>query len=276
MLKTATSTNILSFNRDKTKTEMINIIPRLKSLGYENLDLNFCEMMNEKSSLLTDDAEKYLTKLNNYKDEIKVNYIQSHVPYTQDYLALDTKGKGKIDNLINKAISYSSFLGIENIVIHPIKGSLKDNLNYFDKLLKDLPSNVKLAIENMDGKDEISNLKTLSALVRELKSDKAGICLDTGHAHLNYDDFSKEIINLYPYLIATHIADNKQEKDEHLLPFFGTIRWENVMKSLKEIGYDGYLTYEVMFFTQNLPLSLKEKIIPLSLEIGSYLSEMAN
>lgn len=275
MFKLATSTNLLSFNQDRSKTEMVNLIPKLKMLGYENLDLNFCEMMNPVSTLISDKGEEYLSTLLSYKDIFKVNYVQSHVPYTQDYLALSKEKQNKLDELITKAISYSALLNIDTVVIHPIKGDITQNLHYFERVLKQCPSTIKLAIENMDKKDELWELSTLITLIKELKCKNVGLCLDTGHANLNYERIEEEIERLGDYLIATHIADNHGVKDEHLMPYFGTICWEKVIKAFNAISYEQYLTYEVMFFTSKLPQELKEKAALLGLDILNYFVSIA-
>ncbi len=275
-MQLATSTNLLSFNRDGSKTEMVHIIPKLKSLGYDNLDLNFCEMMNPISSLNSDKEEAYLNSLKSLKTQLNVNYVQSHVPYPKDYLALPKDKQIEMDSLIERAIQYSAFLEIPTIVIHPIKGNLQDNLRYFEKVLKTVPSQCSLAIENMDQRDELYEANNLLNLVKTLQCKNVGICLDTGHAALNYPSLKPLIETFSSHLIATHIADNHGTKDEHLLPFFGNINWEEVMKTLKDINYNRYITYEIMFFMAKLPEEIKMKTAKLSIEVGSYLLSMAN
>lgn len=275
MFKIATSTNLLSFNQDGSKTEMIQLIPKLKALGYENLDLNFCEMMNPNATLISDKGEEYLSTLLSFKEVYKVNYVQSHVPYTSDYLALPADKQHKLDNLIYKAINYSAKLNIDTVVIHPIKGDITQNLQYFEKVLTQCPSTVKLAIENMDQKDELYNIDDLVSLVKQLGCKNVGICLDTGHANLNYKRVEEVIEKLFPHLIATHIADNHGTSDEHLMPYFGTICWEKVIEAFKAINYGQYLTYEVMFFTSKLPEKLKEKTALLGHDILTYFVSMA-
>ena len=84
-------------------------------------------------------------------------------------------------------------------------------------------------------------------------------------------DLVKDIIMMGRHLVATHIADNKGRADEHLLPFYGTIDWEAVLSALSEMGYQGDLTYECMFFNQHLPLQLKVQAIRQAKLIGDFL-----
>lgn len=43
-----------------------------------------------------------------------------------------------------------------------------------------------------------------------------------------------------------HIHDNDYKSDAHLFPYHGKIDWDKVCDALKEIGYDGDFTLEVM------------------------------
>jgi sugar phosphate isomerase/epimerase len=91
-------------------------------------------------------------------------------------------------------------------------------------------------------------LSTPDALVRLLESEAetidAGVCLDFGHAHI-MGDVVDAVETLSGYLSATHVHDNAGSKDDHLLPFDGTIDWERALLALQKVGYDGALTFEL-------------------------------
>ena len=74
----------------------------------------------------------------------------------------------------------------------------------------------------------------------------AGFCYDAGHVHAHFDDeFDFELFS--NRIDCIHLHDNMGKKDEHLLPFDGTIDWEYVLKKLKETGYDRELTLETLY-----------------------------
>ena len=249
---------------------MLEIIPRLAGYGYRRLDLNFCEMMNPASDI----DEEYIASLKRLGKDLGLEYVQSHVPYPRDWTGLDEAEREASDALVADAIRYSVSLSIPAIVIHPIRGGVKENVDYLRRFLPLVSgTGCRLAVENMESADEVSTPDQLIAIVQELGED-AGICLDTGHAHMRGLDIPGAIHSFGDRLIATHIADNHGEKDEHLLPFFGTIAWEEVMKAFSDIGYKGALTYECMFFTRHLPRSLEEDVVALSLHIARVLEEM--
>ena len=126
MNRTATSTNLVSFMRNGGKRKMKDIIPDLAEWGYRNIDLNFCEMMNPSSDI----GEDYVRILKRYSKDYELNYVQSHVPYPRDYMALSYVERKYSDALIKKAIEYSITLGVRAVVIHPVKGSIEDNASY--------------------------------------------------------------------------------------------------------------------------------------------------
>ena len=105
------------------------------------------------------------------------------------------------------------------------------------------PLGVTLALEVMD-----NPLSTTPALVdmleHELDGLDIGLCMDVGHAHM-LGDTADAIETASEYLVTTHIHDNRRQKDDHLVPFEGSINWDTTIMELEKIGYDGVLMYEV-------------------------------
>jgi sugar phosphate isomerase/epimerase len=111
---------------------------------------------------------------------------------------------------------------------------------------------VRLAIEN-GGSGWHSNVANLLAIladaghgVGEFDNNPRvlGICLDTGHRHLHGD--VAEGIRLGGSAIVTlHVHDNRGQRDEHQMPFTGTIAWPSVIQALREIGYVDVFLYEM-------------------------------
>ena len=264
----SSNTNLVAFSRDGKRT-MDTLIPIYAGCGYKALDLNFCEMMNPGSVLNTEKCGEYIKKLKEEKEIHGLEYIQAHAPYPRDYTVLDKEEKNASDALILKAMDAAAELGVPHIVVHPIKGSIKENIGYFESLIERQHTPVKIAIENMETRNEIWSAEDLISICRSLEP-MAGICLDTGHAFIAGEDIPSFIKKTGDLLIGTHIADNDGKEDLHLLPGFGKIKWEEVVKALKD-SYSGYLNYECMFFSKNLPWSLSEDIVRLSLSIGSWL-----
>ena len=45
-------------------------------------------------------------------------------------------------------------------------------------------------------------------------------------------------------MVTTHIHDNRRQRDDHLVPFEGSINWAATIMELEKIGYDGVLMYK--------------------------------
>ena len=102
---------------------------------------------------------------------------------------------------------------------------------------------VRVAIEVIP--NPLSGASDLLDLIEEdLDGLDVGICLDYGHAHL-MGDLGEAIETVSGHLLTTHVHDNGGRRDDHLVPFAGTIEWEAAMMSTQKIGYDGVFMLEV-------------------------------
>lgn len=75
-------------------------------------------------------------------------------------------------------------------------------------------------------------------LAEEVGSD-CGVCLDTFHLNIEEADMIEAIKNSKERLVDFHVADNNR-----MACGMGALDWPLVVKTLKEIGYDGALTVE--------------------------------
>ena len=100
-----------------------------------------------------------------------------------------------------------------------------------------------------------NRLSTPEALVARLEtaadaSDDAdeivghGVCLDVGHAHLMTGTMDA-VETLGGHLVTTHNHDNAGKRDDHLVPFQGTINWNALVMAMEKVGYDGVWMFEI-------------------------------
>lgn len=93
-----------------------------------------------------------------------------------------------------------------------------------------------------------NGLSTPTALTRliedELEGVDVGVCIDYGHAHL-LGDLAEAVETISGHVLTTHVHDNRGKRDEHLVPFAGSIDWDVAMMATQKIGYDGPLMFEV-------------------------------
>ena len=53
---------------------------------------------------------------------------------------------------------------------------------------------------------------------------------------------------LKDHIASTHVHDNWQEKDEHLLPFAGGIDWESTVRGFRELAGQVPIMFELRNF----------------------------
>lgn len=85
-------------------------------------------------------------------------------------------------------------------------------------------------------------------LIHRFNDPLVTCCWDFGHAHVAYDSrMLDELKKVGPLLSCTHIHDNYYQQDLHLPPFMGDIDWKSHMRYLRESGYAGDITFEMVY-----------------------------
>jgi sugar phosphate isomerase/epimerase len=101
---------------------------------------------------------------------------------------------------------------------------------------------VRLALENIPS--PLSAMEKILRFLEEAQLADVGICFDSGHSNLLASP-AEEIERAGSKIVTTHLHDNHGQKDEHLLPFEGSISWPRVLESFDKINYRGCLLLEL-------------------------------
>src|SRR5271170_4063981 len=96
------------------------------------------------------------------------------------------------------------------------------------------PLGVKLNVENI--LNEVTQPQHILEILRAGHFSDIGVCLDTGHANID-GDVIPVLTELKAHLRSAHLHDNHGEKDEHLWPGDGTIKWPGTMTELKSAAH---------------------------------------
>ena len=105
------------------------------------------------------------------------------------------------------------------------------------------PLGVRVAVEVIPNR--LSDPASLVAMLDdELDAGRPGICLDFGHAHL-MGDVADAVETVAEHVIATHVHDNHGREDEHLVPYRGSIDWDQALVTMQKIGYEGTYLLEL-------------------------------
>ena len=100
-------------------------------------------------------------------------------------------------------------------------------------------------------------------------------CLDIGHAEMRGSGSGavNMIYALSDRLQALHIHDNDRHHDSHQIPFSMDIDFEQVVKALKDINYQGYFTLEADQYLKKLK---KRKVLDGVKDLSSSAKRLAD
>ena len=87
---------------------------------------------------------------------------------------------------------------------------------------------VTIALENTPG--ELGSPETLVQFLRDTHLRELRLCFDIGHAHIE-SGVEASFEAMRERVVTTHLHDNHGEKDEHLVPYGGTIDWDVALRA---------------------------------------------
>jgi sugar phosphate isomerase/epimerase len=88
---------------------------------------------------------------------------------------------------------------------------------------------VTIALENTPG--ELGAPETLAQFIKDTHLHDLKLCFDFGHAHMEAD-VATSFEAMRERVVTMHIHDNHGDKDEHLLPWDGTIDWDAALATV--------------------------------------------
>ena len=88
---------------------------------------------------------------------------------------------------------------------------------------------VTIALENTPG--ELATPTNLRHFIADTRLRDLRLCFDVGHAHIE-EGVAPSFDAMRELVVTTHLHDNDGDKDEHLLPYRGTVDWPATLKLL--------------------------------------------
>ncbi len=240
------------FDSDNYKEGIVH----MRNHGYTAMDYQgLCPINSPLFSMSDEEFKKTLTDFRNYSEDNGVKITQLHGLW----VAPDRTAKQRKESLnyFIKDIKGAKLLGCKNVVIHPFlpfgwgaeidKDKIWDvNIELFNALMPYAEDeDVIVCAENQPFTAiEMSTVKCVKELVKEINNEHFKACLDTGHANVFHDDLAEDVRLLGEDLACLHVHDNKGNWDQHLLPYQGNIDWDKFLAALKEINYRGTFSLE--------------------------------
>lgn len=292
-MKLSTSTNIVFERPDKSIMLMEDMLELASAAGFDTFDVSFYDWSLPHSPFLTADWERWIDGIVKKKDALHVRFGQCHA-YTYDFCRpMPEEERNWHEKLVMRSIECCARLGAELCVTHPdtdfesaapVSASKEKNLAYFFELLKKTEScGMRFAVENMcdyaikPKRKYGATPEELVDFVKTLGSPRMGICWDFEHADIMQQDQRKSLLYIGKYLTATHVSDTHSPDNPdlmHVMPLFGTVDWKTAVHTLKEIGYEGYFSFEANNYGNAFPDELLPTALKLAHEIGEYLIKL--
>ncbi|MCI8623967.1 MAG: sugar phosphate isomerase/epimerase [Provencibacterium sp.] len=249
----------------------------LRESGFEGIDWNINRAWDQEElragKLSGCIFEKPLPEILAYYREdleaIRKNGLaisQAHAPFPAHIRGVPELEPYAVE-IFKGCIRLCDAVDCNNLIIHGISVSPGEpelsyedverlNFRIFEPLIPLLSeTNVTVCLENLfatvDGRHfegTCSNpqeaVRLIDTLNERAGKECFGLCLDTGHLNLLRKNIREYVRVLGPRIKALHIHDNDGSRDEHLMPFTGTVRWNDFTSALKEVGYTGDLSFE--------------------------------
>jgi L-ribulose-5-phosphate 3-epimerase len=233
-----------TFNYDIPFEEMI---PMIKEASFNAITLGGGKV--EHSGYHLSEGRERIKKIC-AKYDIIVDSIHAPFGKQRDISSLDDSIRLNAIDAVKNAIDACKAIGCKILIIHLNSTLPDDELEDRTKKAKQslaqlIPyakdNKVNIAIENLDDADSVSLFEDILSIY---KDENFGVCYDSSHANLVPDPF--DILKRYPNrIIALHISDNRGTSDDHILPYEGSIDWNEFAKYFLKVKYNGVFMLEV-------------------------------
>lgn len=264
----------LAFSSNAFKRySIIDAIDIIARTGYAGIEL-MCDIPHAFPPMLSD---AQIDSINNnlYKNRLDVSNLNAFTLYARGDVyhpswiedspdLVETRIQHTID-----CLNLAPRVGARNISTEPGGPIPSDRLTFeqYERLFLNGLSRVAgiaqdkkvyLLIEPEPGL-LIENSSQFKNLLKKLSSsDYVKLNFDIGHFYCVNEDPSRLIYELADYIVHFHLADIASTRvHNHLLPGYGSIDFKSVFKSIKDIGFDGFVTVELYPYQNNPSLAAK-------------------
>lgn len=267
------------------------IVELMSQAGFDAMDFSFhiSEAFYGEETDSEAFKERFL-RLKAMAEEKNMCFNQGHAPCGSSFVD-EARTRRRFEDIV-RSIRNASYLGIHTLVVHPAQHLpycedgvperlFEMNVEFYNRLKPYCQEyHVKIAVENMWQQpaglkidhSTCSRPEEFIRYVDALDSNWFVACLDIGHAALVSEDPAAFIRQLGAKRLKTlHVHDVDGIFDTHTLPYQGIINWDKVTAALKEIGYEGDLTFEATGFLSNVPGSLRLSGARFMVDTGRYL-----
>jgi len=267
----------------------IKAIEMIKEAGFDAIDYSYCDN-KDCETVLGDNYREYAAKIREHLDKNGIVCNQAHAPYSLEYGVDFCESDAKYRSVL-RAIESASILGAQTIVIHSVTVPVgvdfeQYNIDFYRSFIPYCQKfGIYVAVENLFYRDikrkrligKLGSPAELNAMVSKINSPWIVTCVDIGHAALTGYEPEDFIGAITPgSLRALHVQDNDYLDDRHVLPYSGQLNWEAIMRSLRNYGYTGDLTFEILKYFDSYPDELLPTVLRFCYDVAKHLVSIYN
>lgn len=214
---------------------------------FTGVEINFSEegLLTRTTSL--SDANKLAHLAANH--HVEITSISSELFTKYPLTANDARLRKSGEEISRRMIEFAAEMGINTVNIEPgmitIETSYEKAYDHAVESIKRLgneaaSAGVTIGVENIANKF-LSSPKEFIGFLDDINHPAVKAFLNTGHAFVT--GFPEHYINMLENrIIGIHVNDYRASLGSYVPVLEGDINWPNVMSTLQNIAYDGYLT----------------------------------
>lgn len=277
----------------------------LHDVGFQGVDFNLnnwftpAQIKNDEPAPFDQPMEALYEIFRPYKEAAERQHMvvsQTHSPFPSMVLPppSDTLNPRILESE-KKAIAITGYLGSKYCVIHPafrgdnrMRLSAQEeweiNRDLYTALIPSLREHQVIGcLENMftgSGNEGVrygavcSDFHQAAEWIDRLNDiageELFGFCFDTGHCNLTGQNMRYGLNIIGKRLKVLHINDNDCHTDWHVAPYMGIGNWDTFIDGLRDIGYEGDLSFETFNVINRYPEPMWRTALKLIAETGAY------
>lgn len=265
-------------------------LKQIKSAGFDAVDPAFFTP-GVIRIIESPDSLDYAADLGRMVEDAGLYIGQSHAIFAKSPDQWE-----RVIEVTKKTLPFAAKMGACNPVVHPVCPlSVNDplihasNEEIFDRnrqmyrqlipIAQDL--GLDILTENLfaDGpcRDAVPCWSTYAEELNQLMDEFPGlyICLDSGHAAITGQEPADLVYQLGSRIKALHLHGNDRIQDLHLTPFeTSDMGWNAFCKALREIGYQGTISLEVLSAIRRTPMEVRPALYMYLHTCAGYLAQL--
>lgn len=228
-----------------------------KDAGFDGVEL----ALDETGEVSMESTKEDLAKVKAYAKEIGIELysLATMLYWTYNYTSADASNRQKAMEITKKQLEVAAELGCDTILVVPgavevsfdpgevveydvayerAQSALKELAPYAEEL------GVYIGIENVGNRFLLSPLEA-ARFIDEIESDYVGAYFDVGNVVSS--GFPEHWIKILGSRIKkVHIKDYRRKTSAFVDLLSGDVNWPAVMEGFKKIGYDNWITAEML------------------------------